>query len=77
MDSNWCIRHLLFFLRMLPYQRSAPSITESVGSWMMRFGSTSSFVPRPLHSGHIPSGELKLNSCGDSSGKLIPQWAQA
>jgi hypothetical protein len=36
-------------------------------------GSTFSCVPRPLQSGHMPWGELKLNICGVSSGKLMPQ----
>ena len=30
-------------------------------------------VPRPEHSGHIPWGELNENSCGDGSGKEMPQ----
>jgi hypothetical protein len=70
--------HLPFtvFLRTLPYQRIAPSIIERVGS-VHQTGSTYCFVPNPLHSGHIPNGELKMNSCGVSSGKLMPQWAQA
>ena len=34
-------------------------------------------VPRPEHSGHIPCGELKENSCGVGSGNEIPQWWQA
>ena len=34
-------------------------------------------APRPLHSTHMPSGELNENDCGDSSGKPTPQRAGA
>ena len=56
---------------------TAPSFTESSGFGTTRSGSISMRVPRPEHSGHIPWGELKENSCGVGSGKEIPQWWQA
>ena len=35
------------------------------------------FVPRPLHSGHAPYGELKEKSLGSTSGKEKPSFLQA
>ncbi len=56
---------------------TAPSFTDSSGFGTTSAGSISMRVPRPEHSGHIPCGELKEKSCGDSSGNEIPQWWQA
>jgi hypothetical protein len=48
----------------------------SAGSGMISSGSACSLSPRPLHSTHMPSGELNENDCGDSSGKPMPQVGQ-
>ena len=60
-----------------PSGLTAPSLTERSGFGTTRSGSISMRVPSPEHSGHIPSGELNENSCGDGSGNEIPQWWQA
>src|SRR3712207_3996416 len=46
----------------------APPRMVSVLSTTTRAGSISARVPSPLHDGHMPSGELKENDCGESSG---------
>ena len=51
---------------------TAPSEIESAGFGTTRSRSTSMRVPSPLHSGHMPSGELYESICGVSSGKLTP-----
>jgi hypothetical protein len=56
----------------------APSRTLFDGSGTTRDGSISGLVPRPLHSGHMPSGELNEKLCGDSSGNPWSQrWHQS
>src|SRR5260370_34931908 len=40
-------------------------------------GSKSYFEPSPLHAGHAPYGELKLNERGSSCGTEMPQSGQA
>src|SRR5688572_7890707 len=66
----------LFEVLKLPHERTAPSVSDFSGSTKFS-GANSKIWPRPLHSGHIPIGELKLNIGGDSSGNDSPQWAQA
>ena len=56
---------------------TAPSFTVRSGFGTTSSGSISMRVPRPEHSGHIPCGELKENSCGVVSGNEIPQSWQA
>src|SRR4030065_2266219 len=65
------------FLRTLPYQREAPSRMDMSGLETISPGSTCNLTPSPLHSAHMPMGELKLNREGCSSGKLISQLGQA
>ena len=60
-----------------PSGLTAPSLTESSGLATTSSGSISMRVPSPEHSGHMPWGELKENSCGVSSGNEIPQWWHA
>ncbi len=45
----------------------APSARVIDGSLTMSSGSTSIRVPRPVHSGQAPNGELKENDRGSSS----------
>src|SRR3989338_4012921 len=51
--------------------RMAPSAMLKRLFGITRSGSTSSFVPRPVHVGHAPCGELNENSRGSSSGRLM------
>src|SRR5262245_27774492 len=60
----------------LAYGAIAPSFTLLLGSGTTSCGSISGLVPRPLQSGHMPSGELKEKLCGDSSGKPRSQTWQ-
>jgi hypothetical protein len=60
-----------------PRGLTAPSLTDRSGLGTASSGSISMRVPRPEHSGHIPSGELNENSCGDGSGNEIPHSWQA
>ena len=59
-----------------PHTATAPSRMLRVGSGTISSGSACSLSPRPLHSTHMPSGELNENDCGDSSGKPMPQVGQ-
>src|SRR5512139_746858 len=78
MPVNWrAIQLPSPFLRKLPYQGEAPSISDRCGLVMIRSGSTCRTTPNPLQSGHMPSGELKLNRVGCNSEKLILQVGQA
>src|SRR5512138_1478560 len=60
-----------------PHTATAPSRIERVGSGTTRSGSAAIRSPRPLHSTHMPSGELNENDCGDSSGKPMPHFGHA
>src|SRR5678816_1026547 len=60
-----------------PHTATAPSRSERVGSGTTRSGSAASRSPRPLHSTHMPSGELNEKLCGDSSGKPMPHLGHA
>ena len=60
-----------------PSGLTAPSLIERSGLGTTSSGSISMRVPSPEHSGHMPSGELNENSCGDGSGNEIPQSWQA
>ena len=60
-----------------PQVATAPSLMLRLGSGISRSGSTCMRSPRPLHSTHMPRGELNENDCGDSSGKPMPQVAHA
>jgi hypothetical protein len=46
------------------------------GSGMSSAGSISSFVPRPVHVGHAPCGELNENERGSSSSIVKPSYGQ-
>ncbi len=61
----------------IPQGTTAPALIDIAGLGTTRSGSTLSVYPSPEHSGHIPTGLLKLKSWGDISGRLIPQWIQA
>src|SRR5260370_1551407 len=54
-----------------------PSKSGRVQSVMILDGSKSYFEPRPLHAGHAPYGELKLNERGSSCGTEMPHSLQA
>src|SRR6266571_8996090 len=54
-----------------------PSKSGRVQSVMILDGSKSYLEPRPLHAGHAPYGELKLNERGSSTGTEIPQSGHA
>ena len=56
---------------------SPPSKRGRVQSTITFDGSKSYFEPRPLHAGHAPYGELKLNERGSSCGTEMPQSLQA
>src|SRR5262250_1186794 len=56
---------------------SPPSKSGRDQSLMIFDGSKSYFEPSPLHAGHAPYGELKLNDRGSSTGTEIPQSGQA
>src|ERR1043165_2066338 len=60
-----------------PHTATAPSRSERVGSGTTRAGSAAIRSPRPLHSTHMPSGELNEKLCGDSSGKPMPHLGHA
>ena len=60
-----------------PEDWMAPSRMDLSQSGMMRSGSATSCVPRPVQTGHAPYGLLNENIRGDSSGRLIPQSSQA
>ena len=60
-----------------PTARSRPRARSCVGSGTTSAGSISGFVPSPLQSGHMPSGELNEKLCGESSGKPRSQWWHA
>ena len=56
----------------------APSRTLFDGSGTTSSGSISGFVPSPLQSEHMPSGELNEKLWGDSSGNPWSQrWHQS
>ena len=59
-----------------PQNATAPSLMLRRGSGTTRSSSTSLRAPSPLHSLHIPWGLLKEKSCGEISGKPIPQLGQ-
>ena len=54
-----------------------PSNSGRVQSTITFDGSKSYFEPRPLHAGHAPYGELKLNERGSSCGTEMPHSLQA
>src|SRR5215467_5669183 len=56
---------------------SPPSNSGRDQSLMIFDGSKSYFEPSPLHAGHAPYGELKLNDRGSSTGTEIPQSGHA
>ena len=45
----------------------APSSRDKVGSGITKSGSTSFLLPRPVHSGQAPNGELNENDRGSNS----------
>jgi len=51
---------------MRDHGSSAPSSTERLRS-ITRSGSNSMRIPRPVHAGHAPWGELNENERGSSS----------
>ena len=53
----------------------APSAIESRPFGITSSGSTSSRLPRPVHTGQAPWGELKLNVLGSRSGIDISGWS--
>src|ERR1019366_6278671 len=59
------------------YSAMAPSRMDFDGSGRSRSGSTLCTVPRPLHEGHAPTGDLKENRRGGSSGSDALQSGQA
>src|SRR6267154_183428 len=54
-----------------------PSKSGRVQSVIIFDGSKSYLDPSPLHAGHAPYGELKLNERGSSCGTEMPQSGQA
>src|SRR5215510_10125471 len=60
-----------------PHTATAPSRIDRDGSGITKFGSAAKRSPRPLHSTHMPSGELNENDCGDSSGNPMPSFGHA
>src|SRR3954470_23304833 len=60
-----------------PHTATAPSRSDLVWSGTTRSGSAASRSPRPLHSTHMPSGELNEKLCGDSSGNPMPHFGHA
>ena len=60
-----------------PQGSIAPSLMERFRSGTIRSASISRLEPSPLQSTHMPSGLLKENDCGDSSGSPTPQSGQA
>src|SRR5215831_5954368 len=56
---------------------SPPSKSGRDQSLIIFDGSKSYFDPSPLHAGHAPYGELKLNDRGSSTGTEIPQSEHA
>ena len=62
--------------RFLPRGAMPPSAMDSEGSGTILAISTSRTVPRPLHTGQAPAGELKENVWGAGSGKDIPLSGQ-
>ena len=52
----------------------APSLIVRLGSGITSSSSTSSWVPRPVHSGHAPNGELNENDRGSSSSNWLPSY---
>ncbi len=61
-------------LSMAPFHGAmAPSRMDRRGSGTTSSGSTSTRVPRPWQSGHMPSGPLNEKLCGLSSGNAWPQ----
>ncbi len=77
MDVSWLICHLLFFFRMLPYQRNAPSMKPISSDPGRSAPVYSELGAQAVTPGHIPIGELEAEERGESSGKLIPQWGHA
>src|SRR5664280_2703671 len=59
------------------YSAIAPSRIDFDGSGMSRSGSTFCTVPRPLHEGHAPNGELNEKRRGVISVSEVPQSGQA
>src|SRR5919201_6428667 len=57
--------------------RIAPSIMLFDLSGIIKSGSNSIFMPRPLHSLHAPNGELNENVRGSKSPREMPQRGQA
>ena len=60
-----------------PHGTTAPSSMLFSGSGTTRAGSMATRVPRPLQSGHMPCGLLKLKACGVSSGNEMPHFGHA
>src|SRR5262245_13308884 len=60
-----------------PHTATAPSRIDLLGSGTTRSGSAAWRSPRPLHSTHMPSGELNEKLCGDSSGNPMPHVGHA
>ena len=55
----------------------APSRTLNSAFGTTKSGSTSRRVPKPVHSGHAPNGELKEKDRGSSSSNETPHFMQA
>src|ERR1700739_800429 len=61
-----------------PEPGPSPPSKSGRGQWTIILeGSKSYFDPRPLHAGHAPYGELKLNERGSSTGTEMPQSGHA
>ncbi|GBC80027.1 hypothetical protein HRbin09_01255 [bacterium HR09] len=56
---------------------TAPAAKERCGSRMSFPGSISCTLPRPVHEGQAPWGELKEKRRGESSAREKPHWGQA
>ena len=55
---------------------SAPSLMLFERSGISRSGSISSRVPRPVHAGQAPCGELNENERGSRSSMIVPSYGQ-
>ena len=62
--------------RFLPSGAMPPSAIESEESGTILAMSTVLMVPKPLHTGQAPAGELNENVWGAGSGKDIPLSGQ-